>query len=229
MSKFATPQRFEDDGTRDASGNPMGGTWYKPPPQLSWEMWPARVAVFRQLTGLAPAASRSDAGPKVLVCGCGYGYVCWHLWDQGFSAWGVDGQWAQGQALTGQKLPNIADHVIAGDCTIATDMANVRSQAGIGRNRRFDAVITDDLLSAADSAAEVQAMLTAIRNEVAPTNRARVIHFISMYDPTKEWSPYLSPTDANEGLYRSESDWITMIGNNAERIINIQNNHAVVR
>jgi hypothetical protein len=197
-------------------------------------MWPDRVRVFRELVStLTPANARTDAGPKILVAGCGYGYVVWHLWDQGFSGWGVDGAWAQGQARTGGKLPNISDHILAGDCTLAADMANIRSQAGIGRNRRFDAVITDDLLSVADSAAEVQAMLTAIRDECAPTDRSRVVHFISMYDPSQPWSPTLTPEEAAEGLYRSEADWITMIGttgqNANERIVNIHRGHGIVR
>lgn len=225
MSKFATPERFEGtDG--------QGGTWYRPPPALSWEMWPDRVRVFRELTGLTPAAPRSDAGPKVLVAGCGYGYVCWHLWDQGFSAWGMDGAWAQGQARGG-KLPNISDHIWSGDVTLTTDVRRVRGDSGIGGNRRFDAVITDDLLSVADSAAEAQSMLTVLRAEAAPNDRSRVVHFISMYDPTQPWSPTLTAGEAAEGLYRTEAEWIGMIGTSGtaanERIVNIHGGHRIVR
>lgn len=225
MSKFATPFRFEDDGTGRG-----GGSWYNPPPALSWEMWPQRVALFRQLLpSLVPAAARSDAGPKVLVVGCGYGYTAWHLWDQGFSAWGMDGAWAQGQARTGGKLPNISDHMLLGDATLTADVRNVRSQAGIGQNRRFDAVLTDDLLSAADSAAEADTMLTRLRADAMPTDRSRVVHFVTMYDPSQPWSGRLPSGDAGavEGLYRTEAEWVTLVGANAERIVNISGNRIV--
>lgn len=244
MSKFATPNRFEDDGTRGSSGEVLGGSWYKPPPRLFRpdggfsEMWPDRVRVFRELTGLVPAAPRSNAGPKVLVAGCGYGFVVWHLWDQGFAAYGVDTPyaWSQARSAGGGAglLPNIGDtNIQQGDCTVRGDMIATRSFAGITGNRRYDAVITDDLLSAADSGAEAQAMLTQIRNETAPNDRSKVVHFISMYEPGQPWSPRLTPAEVNEGLYRSPAEWITLIGTTGtaanERIVNIQNGHGVVR
>ena len=235
MSKFATPSRFEDDGTRGPNGEVMGGSWYKPPPQISWEMWPDRVRVFRELIpSLVPAAPRSNAGPKVLVAGCGYGFLVWHLWDQGFSAYGVDGAWVWSQTRSSGKLPDIGStNIHQGDCTVRGDMIAAKSASGITGNRRFDAVITDDLLSAADSAAEVQAMLTQLRNETAPNDRSRVVHFISMYDETQPWSPRLTPADIAEGLYRGEQEWVTLIGTSGqaanERIVNIQRNHGVVR
>lgn len=240
MSKFATPQRFEDDGTGRGCG-----TWYCPPPRLHRpdggfvEMFEDRVRVFRLLVpSLTPAAPRSNAGPKVLVAGCGYGFVVWHLWNQGFAAYGVDTPWAWQQARSVQggamMLPDIGDrNIMQGDCTVRGDMIATRSFAGITGQRRYDAVITDDLLSAADSGTEAQAMLTQLRNETMPNDRSRVVHFISMYDPTQPWSPMLTPQEANEGLYRSESDWITLIGTTGtaanERIVNIQRGHGVVR
>ena len=234
MSKFATPNRFEDDSTRNPDGSIRGGTWYKPPPMLIRpdggyvEMWTERVRVFRELTGLTPAAPRSDAGPKILVAGAGYGFVLWHLWDQGFSPWGIDGAWAVSMARqTGNKLPNISDHMFSGDVTILADVRRVRGDAGIGGQRKFDGLITDDLLSAADSASEVATMLTTLR-DVAPQDRSRVLHFITMYDPTQPWSSILTPEEANEGLYRTEAEWVTLIGNNAERIVNI-NGYRIVR
>lgn len=233
MSKFATPARF---GVGDVRGG-----WYYPEPSLYhadgvtfWEMWPDRVRVFRELvTSIAPALPRSDEGPKILVAGCGYGYVVWHLWDQGYSAWGMDGAWAEGQARGG-KLPNISDHIWSGDCTIVADVRRVRGDSGIGGNRRFDAVITDDLLTVADSAAEVQTMLTVLRAEAMPTDRSRVVHFVSCYDAMHpEWSPRLTPEDMTEGLYRTEAEWIALIGTTGpaanERIVNIQRNHGIVR
>lgn len=225
MSKFATPQRFGENDTP--------GGWYYPEPRLEWEMWPERVRVFRALVPeLTPAAPRSDAGPKILVAGAGYGFLLWYLWDAGFSAWGIDGQWAVGKSKGGgqiiPKLPNINDHMFSGDCTNLASVRNVRSQAGIGGQQKFAAVITEDLLTAADSGAEVQTMLTTLR-DVAPNVRSRVVHFISMYDETQPWSPRLTTEERAEGYYAGEAEWITLIGNNAERIVNIQNNHATVR
>jgi hypothetical protein len=227
MSRQASVWFLEDDGTRDALGRVQGGVWYKPPPDFTthFEMFRQRLALVRQLVpAVVPTTPRSDAGPKVGVIGSGYGFLVWHLWDAGFSAWGMDNAWTQSQARAGGKLPNISDHILVGDATIQADVRNVRSQAGIGSNRRFDLLITDDLLSCADSQTEAQTMLTRLRNDAMPTDRSRVIHFITCYDPTQPWSGSLASED---WLHLTESEWVTIVGTNAERIVNLSGNRIV--
>lgn len=231
MSKTATVQRFEDDGTRNADGTVRGGLWYKPPPDFTthFEMFQQRAALIRQLVpAVAPGAPRSDAGPKVAVIGSGYGFLVWHLWDMGYSAWGMDNAWAQGQARAGGKLPNISDHILVGDANLQADVRNFRSQAGIGASRRFDILVTDDLLGSADSLTEAQTMLTRLRADVAPADRSRVVHVITMFDPTQPWSGTIPLNVVGDlGLWLTEAEWVTAIGANAERIVNVAGNRVV--
>lgn len=229
MSRQASVLLFEDDGTRD-TGLPIGGVWYKPPLDFTeqFDNYRARAELIRSLVpAVVPGASRSDAGPKVGVIGSGYGFLCWHLWDMGYSAWGMDNAWVQGRARAGGKLPNISDHILTGDATVQADVRNFRSQAGLGGGARFAMLITEDVLSVADSQTEAQTMLTRLRNDAMPTDRSRVIHFVTMYDPTQEWSGGLTPQLAANGLYLTEAEWVTIIGNNAERIVNLAGNRIV--
>jgi hypothetical protein len=227
MSRFASVQLFEDDGSRDAEGRIRGGAWYKPPPDfvLHTEMFQQRAALIQQLVpSVVPGVPRSDGGPTIGVVGSGYGFLVWHLWNAGFSAWGMDNAWVQGQARAGGKLPNISDHILVGDATIQADVRNFRGQAGIGGSRRFDILVTDDLLSAADSQAEAQTMLTRLRADAMPADRSRVIHFLTCYDPTQPWSGTLAEEN---WLHLTEAEWVTIIGPNVERIVNIAGSRVV--
>lgn len=229
MSRQASVLLFEDDGTRDPS-LPVGGVWYKPPLDFTeqFDNYRARATLVRQLVpAVVPGTSRSDTGPKVAVIGSGYGFLVWHLWDMGFSAWGMDDAWVQGRARAGGKLPNVSDHILVGDATIAADVQNFRSQSGLGRNARFAILVTEDLLSVADSQTEAQTMLTRLRADVAPADRSRVVHFVTCYDPTQPWSGGLTPEQASNGLYLTEAEWVTLIGANAERIVNLAGNRIV--
>ena len=221
MSKFATPTRFLDDGSRDAEGKPIGGTWYKPAP--TWENQQDFLnlkanMILSLIPGVARNVNNPTQGGRVLVAGAGFGFLVYRLHQSGYYAFGCDGTWARSEAQV--RMPGLQDRMMQADVTLAADLTALRTTIGI-RNQRFAAVITEDLLSCADSAAEAQTMLTVLRAEAMPTNRANVIHFITMYDPSQPWSGTLSADQVNEGLYRTEAEWVTLVGNNAERIVNL--------
>lgn len=223
MSKFATPFRFLDDGTGTG-----GGSWYNPAPTWANQQDMVQQRVDRMielLPGVTRNVNNPNQGGRVLVAGCGFGFLVYALFQAGYNAWGVDGEWARGEAQV--RMPGLQDHVGNADCTSETSLAAFRTTIGI-RNRKFDAVITEDLLSTADSAAEIQTMLTALRNDSAPNNRAHVLHFITMYDETQPWSGILIGTPGEQDWYvANEASWLALIGDNAERIVNIAGNRLV--
>lgn len=203
MSKFATESRF---GNYDVG---TVGSWFSPAydDPIRKEQWVERAGLVQLHGGnLTYAASKSDGGSKVLVAGCGFGYLCWELWNLGLSAWGADIAWPITKGKGG-KLPNISDHIFEADCTSTTAIGTVKSQAGIGKNGKFALGITDDLLSAADDAANVSAMLTALR-----ANCTRLLHFITCYNAGDPKSGRLPDGTTPDWLAMSQSAWRTLIG-----------------
>jgi len=135
-----------------------------------------RAAFIRQRY---PTASR------VLIAGCGYGYLVDELRKSGVGAWGCDiAPWATGQAA--QVLGQNAQFVGQGDITSAASMATVKSQAGLRNNQRFDVTVTEDVLTVLTEA-EITAALQAVRG-ISST----VLHMVTPGVPNAEHHPDLN-------------------------------------
>jgi hypothetical protein len=220
MSKFASLARF---GEVRADGTIIPGSWYSLPPESEFraQEWIDRAAFLDGLLrgfGLVPNPSNLDQAPKVAVFGSGLGHTAYQLFLRGWSAYGTDGAWAvtRGQGA----IPGFSTRIREGDCTSETSMAAFKQDSGIGRNQRFAAGISEDLLSAADDDANASLMLAAMRGVVTS---GRMIHLITMFDPSQAWSG----SGWTEGLAKSESGWLSLIGTNAERIVNLAGNRIV--
>ena len=216
MSKFATPARFGDEATG------QGGSWWSPPLTLEDHL-PAYTARAELIAATYTAVPRNVADPasvadKVLVAGCGYGFLVLELWRLGFNAYGCDGIWPVD--IGKGKIPGVGTRLITGDCTSAADMAAVKQAAGVARNRRFALVVTEGLLNVADSVAEVGLMLPALRGI-----GATVGHFITCYDPDDRDAGL--PAAINDALYRTPAQWRATVGT-GERIWDINGGDRVV-
>lgn len=137
-------------------------------------------------------------GAKVLVAGCGWGYLVDELVSLGFDAYGVDAsQYAIDRAAT--AVPNVANRIFIGNCTVPADMAGVRSLAGLKTNQKFTVTIQEDMFPCLTDA-EITDALAALRG--VSTN---LFHIVTAGSPT-DW--YRVP-----GLnWKSHEDWKTLVG-----------------
>lgn len=110
---------------------------------------------------------------KVLIAGCGYGFLVADLIADGFSdVWGCDASaWAIQRAK--ELHPAIAVRFVQADITIRPQMNSLRSTAGLSGNQRFRATLTEDVLPCAANEAEAQAMLVELRR--ITTDMAHII------------------------------------------------------
>jgi hypothetical protein len=158
---------------------------------------------------------------KLLIAGCGYGYLVAGLMADGFTdVWGCDASaWAiqQAQALH----PAIAGRFVVADITVRQNLNALRAAAGLSGNQRFRAAVTEDVLPCAATEAEAQTMLTELRR--ITTDMA---HLITMRFPdgtlqpdgsvTAPWS--VEPVQMPGFLWRSPAEWIAIINNAGEPI-----------
>jgi 2-polyprenyl-3-methyl-5-hydroxy-6-metoxy-1,4-benzoquinol methylase len=107
---------------------------------------------------------RSFQNNKILIAGCGYGYLVQRLMDvHGFTdVWGCDASaWAIQQAKA--LHPHLAARFVQADITVRQQLTALRSAAGLSGNQSFRAVVTEDVLPCAANQAEAQTMLTELR------------------------------------------------------------------
>ena len=197
MARHATPERFN-------------GSWYANPPYQRFQFHGTRAAVannrFAQIKG-----------SKILVAGCGYGYLVDELARLGFTnAYGCDTSWAIGQGKL--ELPHIANRLIVADVTIRSQLTALKTAAGLSTRQSFALTITEDLLPAADNVAEAQTMLTELRRI-----SSSLFHIVTMMQPGETKNPDGS-VSANgavkriaDMLWQDSNTWRSVIG--AEAIL----------
>lgn len=145
---------------------------------------------------------------KILVAGCGYGYLLDELTALGYTdVWGCD---ASAYAITkAQEVlpPALAARVIQADITVRSQVNALRSAAGLSGNQRFAAVITEDVLPVLTDA-EVQAALTELRRATQA-----MLHIIT---------PDSEGADRTLGLnWKTTPEWHALIGVTSEWILDV--------
>lgn len=138
----------------------------------------------------AAVRARYPDARRVLVVGCGYGYLVDELRRAGVpEPWGVDAApWAVERAAA--VLPGAsARRVRLADATDAASLAAALPEV-LGRGGRFDLAVTEDVLPVLD-AAEQRAVLAAVR-----VRAAAVLHVVTPGDPADprkapglDWKP----------------------------------------
>lgn len=145
---------------------------------------------------------RTPTGSTVLELGCAYGYLVDTLRRMGYDAWGMD----ISEFALSMAEPNVKPYLLHGD--IAQTIPSYPPDP----NRKWDLVISMDVLEHAESVEEVQAILqriaVACHHQVHIVTTIRSPHFHT--DPSHgvgltldEWNT-LKP---NESCYFYESPW----------------------
>lgn len=131
----------------------------------------------------------APTGQKLLVVGCGFGYLVDDLVAAGYDAYGIDNAYAigKGKAL----LPAIAARLLVADALTASTLDAAASAAGLkGHTPKWALLVTEDVLPVM-SDAEVQTALTNLRARCT-TN---LLHFVTpgdggqACDPRLNWKP----------------------------------------
>lgn len=153
---------------------------------------------------------------KILIAGCGWGFLIEELTNQGFTdVWGCDASDYAVNTAAPRDIPSLSSRVLLGDVTSDQSMIDVANAAGLpGNNPRFRACITEDILPCAETVEEAQQMLTVLRT------RARALfHFITPRDQlgvlqpdgSVVW-PWGEQAQMPGFLWLSEQEWIDLIG-----------------
>lgn len=143
---------------------------------------------------------RFTPGVKVLVAGCGWGYLVDELVTIGFDAYGVDAsQYAIDKAA--EVVPNVANRIFIGDCTVSADMTGVRKLAGLKANQKFNVTIQEDMFPCMTDA-EVSTALGVLRETAAS-----LFHTITCSKPDD------IPEQRHPGLnWKLQSEWKALVG-----------------
>jgi SAM-dependent methyltransferase len=152
--------------------------------------------------------ARYPAVGKILIAGCGYGYLVDELVKLGRDAWGIDA--ATYAVNTGKaEMPQIAGRLILADAGNSLDMQAARAAAGLTGNRRFDLIVDEDMLPVM-SDAEATGALAQMRANVL---NGRIFHIITPGDP-------VDPSKVAALNWKSIGAWKAIMG--AEPILNAE-------
>jgi SAM-dependent methyltransferase len=227
MSYLLTPER-------------AAGGWYTDPHRYAF--YQERIANLR---------GRVAPPGRVLVAGCGFGYLVDESRIGGYDAWGVDlssfainggsytyptlvtdpmypdrdpslaGTTVQFQGAIARNPSTLADRFRVGDCRSTAAMATLRQQTlGGPTSRRFDIIVSEDLLAAQETDAEVVQCLTALRGILA--NNGTIVHIVTCITPDNEggywewdegtqdvvFKPYRTP----DSLWKTLEQWKALVG-----------------
>lgn len=145
-------------------------------------------------------AQRYPAASRLLVVGCGPGYLVDELIKAGKAqTWGVDASpFAVGRAATALGA-TVGARVRQADATDAAALLAAKQAMGLGRNQRFDLAITEDVLPCLTTQ-EQTALLAAVRGQANA-----LFHVVTPGDPA---DPAKLP-----GLdWRSTAAWKALVG-----------------
>src|SRR3989344_51243 len=118
---------------------------------------------------------------KLLIVGCGYGYLVDLALQAGYDAWGCDiSPWAVARAQ--RVLPAAsAARVLLGDATSSTSLAAVKTAAGLKDDQKFAVLMTEDMLGCLTDG-EIALALPALRAICS----SKLLHLATPLDPSAE-------------------------------------------
>jgi hypothetical protein len=185
----------------------FGGT---PPPYGDYEYRASLIAPYLTQWGV------SKSNGKILVVGAAYGHLLAAIRALGWNdVWGIDSSTYAKAKADELQTQQVGDRIGIADASNATAIRTFKTgTAGMGQNTRFACTITEDVLSTVNNAAEVSTILSSLRGHNSQTTPHRMIHFITMYDPTKNWSGIMTVDTLADGYYQNEQTWINLIRGN---------------
>lgn len=168
MSLWATAADFEQGGP---------GALYANPPYSRYPFFQTRIDELKQR--FAPT------GQKLLIVGCGFGYLVDDAVTAGYDAYGIDNAYAIGKGKT--LLPQIAARLIVADALTAATLDSAAQTAGLKHNAKWALLVTEDVLPCM-SDAEVQTALTNLRARCS-TN---LLHLVTCGDGGSRCDPRIN-------------------------------------
>jgi hypothetical protein len=145
---------------------------------------------------------------KIVVFGCGFGYLVDELVQRGFDAWGVEAaDFARNKAA--EVLPFAsASRIVLANIANRAALNNVRAAAGLTGNARFALGISEDVLPVCTDAAEAQLALAECRRIIS-TTPGRFVHWITCTKPEDQ----AQQVQRLPGLlWLSRAEWRAIIG-----------------
>lgn len=134
---------------------------------------------------------------KILIAGCGWGYLVDECLALGLDAWGCD---ASSYAIfKSQEVlsSSSASRVLFGNVLSASDLNSIKTSAGV--SEKFDWCITDDMLTVAEDDSEVNSILSMLRN-----HSINLLHIVT---------PQMLETNQVSGLlWKTPEDWKSLVG-----------------
>lgn len=143
-----------------------------------------RYPFFAERADIIAARFPTSIG-KLVIFGCGFGYLVDELFQRGYDAWGVDAaDYARNQAAA--VLPfESASRVILANMVTPAALNAVRAAAGLTGNQRFAVGISEDVLPVCTDQAEVRVGIESSHGIVS-TTPGRMLHFITCTKPEQQ-------------------------------------------
>lgn len=167
----------------------------------------AASGLFAQRADLIAAQWPTSLG-KVVILGCGFGYLVHELVVRGYDAWGVEAaDYARNKAA--EVLPfGSASRVVLANMANRSALATVRAAAGLTGNQRFAVGISEDVLPVCTDEAEATLALSECRRIIS-TTAGRFGHFITCTDGM---DAYQQNNSFPGLLWRTRAQWRAIIG-----------------
>ncbi len=201
MSRMASQVDFF--ASYDAEGVKIPGTGNLYDHYTRYQFFAERASIIAQR--FAPNIG------KVVVFGCGFGYLVDELVQRGYDAWGVEmADYARNKAA--EVLPFAsANRVILANMANNQALNAVRNAAGLTGNQRFAVGISEDILPVCTDENEVRVALTA-GHGIVSTTAGRMIHWITCSKPETQGDLDFRLPGL---LWKSRTQWATLIRTNA--------------
>lgn len=165
-----------------------------------------RFPFFAERANIIASRFATNVG-KIIVFGCGFGYLVDELVQRGYDAWGCDlSDYARNKAA--EVLPFAsANRIILADMGSSQGLNAVRNAAGLTGNQRFAVGISEDILPVCTDDNEVRVAL-ASGHGIVSTTAGRILHWITCSKPE-------NANDLNTRmpglLWKSRTEWGTLI------------------
>lgn len=197
MSRLASEADFF--ATYDAQGNKVPGTGNIYDNYQRYPFFAERAAFI--------AARFPVSVGKVVVFGCGFGYLVDELVKLGYDAWGCDAaSYAQGKATEVLQFAS-ANRVIVANMGTPAALNNVRNAAGLTGQQRFAVGISEDVLPVCTDDNEARVGITSAHGIVS-TTAGRMFHWMTC---TKPQEPNDLASRYPGLLWKSRAEWRALI------------------
>lgn len=153
--------------------------------------------------------ARYGTAGKWLVAGCGWGYLVDELVALGVDAWGIDASsYAVSKAQeAGTLAPGVGNRVVLIDATNRSQLASLRSTAGLSGSQRFTVIVTEDILPVLTDS---EASAVAAEARRVGTN---ICHVLTALRPDEDAAASIAAGMRVSGLnWKTLAQWKTLAG-----------------